>query len=131
MRAQQAVQAVLDKHLRYWGPRYQVEPIEIAVEGNWAHAVAKWRSQARTFKETIHILAHRLPDGTWQALMPETEGLYLLWLDAISERVVPGNEKSQLRAQANRSWYLATTSDCTRYSTECKLTWQGRFSQSR
>ena len=99
-RARQAIEAVLEKYLRYWGPRYQAAPVEMAVEGEWAHGVAQWRSQTRTLKEPIHILAHRLPDGTWQALMPSSEGLYLQWVDAVPESLVPAGEKSQLRAQA-------------------------------
>lgn len=69
-RARQAIEAVLE---RYWGPRYQVAPVEVTLEGEWAHGVAKWRSQTRTLKEPIHILAHRLPDGTWQALEPKPD----------------------------------------------------------
>jgi hypothetical protein len=99
MHAQQAVQAVLDKYLRYWGPRYQVAPAEVSIEGEWAHGVAPWRGQTRTLKEPIHILAHRSPDGTWQALMPGSDELYLKWLEVVPERLVPASEKSQLRAQ--------------------------------
>ncbi|WP_347243123.1 hypothetical protein, partial [Thermogutta sp.] len=79
-RARQAIDAVLEKYLRYWGPRYRVAPVEVAVEGEWAHGVAQWQSEARTLSGPIHILAHRLPDGTWQALLPGTDGLYLQWL---------------------------------------------------
>lgn len=99
-RARQAMETALEKHLRYWGPRYQVAPVEVQVDGDWAHGVAKWKSQARTFKEPINVLAHRLPNDEWQALMPETDGLYSLWLDAVPERLVPASAKSQLRAQA-------------------------------
>lgn len=99
-RARQAMEAALAKYLRYWGPRYQVAPVEVTVEGEWAHGVAKWQGQAKTLSGPIHILAHRLPDGTWQALLPGTDGAYLQWLGAISERLVPASEKSQLRAQA-------------------------------
>lgn len=72
----------------------------MAVEGEWAHGVAEWQSQTRTLSGPIHILAHRLPNGTWQALMPSTEGAYLQWLEAIPERLVPAGELNQLRAQA-------------------------------
>ena len=99
-RARQAMEAALAKYLRYWGPRYQVAPIEVAVEGEWAHGVAEWQSHTRTLSGPIHILAHRLPNGTWQALMPSTEGAYLQWLEAIPERLVPAGELNQLRAQA-------------------------------
>jgi len=87
-RARQAVEGVLEKYLRYWGPRYEVAPVEVAVEGEWAHAIAQWQSQVKTLEDPIHILAHRSQDGTWQALMPGTEGLYLQWLDAVPESLV-------------------------------------------
>ena len=99
-RARQAIEAVLEKYLRYWGPRYRVAPVEVTVEGEWARGVARWRSEAKTLKEPIHILAHRLPDGTWQALMPSTDGLYLRWLDGMPESLVPVDEKGQLHTQA-------------------------------
>ena len=102
-RARQAMEAALAKYLRYWGPRYQVAPIEVAVEGEWAHGVAEWQSQTRTLSGPIHILAHRLPNGTWQALMPSMEGAYLQWLEAIPERLVPAGELNQLRTQAIES----------------------------
>ncbi|MFB0537531.1 MAG: hypothetical protein ACETWR_21405, partial [Anaerolineae bacterium] len=46
-RALQAMEAVLAKYLRYWGPRYQVAPVEVTVKGEWAHGVAQWQSQVR------------------------------------------------------------------------------------
>ena len=102
-RARQAMEAALAKYLRYWGPRYQVAPVEVTVEGEWAHGVAKWQGQARMLSGPIHILAHRLPDGTWQALLPGTDGAYLQWLEAMPEHLVPAGEKSQLRTQAEEA----------------------------
>jgi hypothetical protein len=99
-RARQAMEAVLAKYLRYWGPRYQVAPVEVAVEGEWAYGVAQWQSEAKTVSGPIHILAHRSADGTWQALLPGSDGLYRQWVDAVPESLVPAGEKSQLRTQA-------------------------------
>jgi C1A family cysteine protease len=99
-RARQAIQATLDKYLRYWGLRYQVAPVEVAVQDGWAHGVAEWQSETKALEGPIHILAHRLSDGTWQALMPGSGGAYLQWLDTMPERLMPVSEKSQLRAQA-------------------------------
>ena len=96
VRAQQAIESTLKKYLNYWGPRYQVAPVEVSVDGDWASGLAKWKSEARTLKAPINILAHRLPDGSWQALMPDTDGLYLQWLDAVPERLVPTAAKGQL-----------------------------------
>jgi len=102
-RARQSMEAVLAKYLAYWGPRYQLSLGEVTVESEWAHAVTEWQSEAKTLSSPIHILAHRLPDGTWQALLPETDGAYLQWLEAIPESLVPAGEKSQLRAQATEA----------------------------
>lgn len=99
-RARQAMESVLDKYLAYWGPRYQVAPVVVTVEGEWAHGVAEWRSQARTLSEPIHVLAHRLPDGTWQALMPSSEGLYLQWVSSRPLNLAPAEQKSRLVTQA-------------------------------
>jgi len=99
-RARQAIDGVLEKYLRYWGPRYQVSPIDMTVGGEWAHGVAEWQGEARTLSGHVHILAHRLPDGTWQALMPSTDGQYLQWLDAVPETLVPASQKGQLRTEA-------------------------------
>lgn len=102
-RARQAIEAALAKYLRYRGPRYQVAPIEVAVEGEWAHGVAPWQSEAKTLSGPIHILAHRSADGTWQALLPGSDELYIHWIDAVPESLVPAGEKSQLRAQATEA----------------------------
>ena len=99
-RARQAMEAVLDKYLRYWGPRYQVAPMEVVTQGEWAHGVAQWQSLAQTVTDPIHILAHRLPNGAWQAVMPDDEGVFLQWVDAAPERLVPALTKNQLRTQA-------------------------------
>ncbi|HUW96259.1 MAG TPA: pre-peptidase C-terminal domain-containing protein [Anaerolineae bacterium] len=99
-RARQAIEDVLEKYLRYWGPRYEVSPIDVTVSGEWAQGVAEPQGEARTLSGPIHILAHRLPDGSWQALLPSTDGLYLQWLYAMPERLVPASQKGQLRTEA-------------------------------
>lgn len=99
-KARQSMEAALQKYLRYWGPRYQVAPLEVSVEGEWAYGVAHWLSQSRLLSGPIHVLAHRLPDGSWQALMPSVEGLYLEWLEAIPEKLVSTYEKNQIRTLA-------------------------------
>ncbi|MBN1315896.1 MAG: C1 family peptidase, partial [Anaerolineales bacterium] len=101
-RARQAIEDVLEKYLRYWGPRYQVDPVKVIVQGEWAYGIARWRSQAAALDAPIHILAHRLEDGTWQALMPGGDGQYLQWVDAITGDLLLPGEKDELRDQAAR-----------------------------
>jgi len=99
-RARQAIEAVLDKYLRYWGPRYQAAISHVSVEGEWAYGVAQWQSEERTLQEGINLIARRSLDGTWQALMPSSEGLYLQWVEAVPAALIPTDKKVQLRAQA-------------------------------
>ena len=101
-RARQAVQEVLAKYLDYWGPRYRVALPQVAVEGGWAHATIAWQSEARPLEGPIHVLARRSPQGDWQALMPGSDGLYLPWVDAVPESLVPARTKDELRDQAAR-----------------------------
>jgi len=99
-RARQAIEAVLEKYLNYWGPRYQAAPVEVAVEGEWAHGAAEWRGTASTVDGPLHVLARRDESGAWQALMPSEEGLYLQWVEEMPERLVPTRERNLLRTQA-------------------------------
>ena len=98
--AREAIEAVLQKYLNYWGPRYQVAPLEVSVQGEWAVGVAQWRGAASMLSGPIHLLARRLPDGAWHALMPGDDALYLEWLDSLPETLIPAGEKAQLRTQA-------------------------------
>ncbi|MDX9953134.1 MAG: Ig-like domain-containing protein [Anaerolineae bacterium] len=100
MRVQQAMEMTLAKYLDYWGPRYQVAPVEVRVIGDWAHGVAAWQSQERTFKTSINLLAHRLHDGQWQVVMPDNEEVFLQWVTAAPGQLLSASVKSQLRAQA-------------------------------
>jgi hypothetical protein len=111
-RARQAMEVVLAKSQAYWGPRYNLSLGEVTVEAGWGYGVAEDQNQPMALNGPIHILAHRLQDGTWQALLPDGEGAYLQWLDAIPERLLTADEKTQLRvqgAQANAlRWQLPT-----------------------
>ena len=93
-RVRQAAQAVLDKYAEYYGPRYQMDLMEVAVEGGWAYAVAQPETGSG---ETLHLLAHRGADGVWQALMPSGDGLYLRWVDAVPESLLSPTEKYEVR----------------------------------
>lgn len=99
-RARQAIEAALSKYLHYWGPRYQVTTVDVAIEGEWAHCAAEWQGEARLLQAPIHVIAHRSVAGTWQALLPATEGLYLRWVDLAPEGLLPAGQKDLLRAQA-------------------------------
>jgi len=102
-RARAAIEAVQKKYLDYYGPRYQADAIQITLDGAWARGVTLWKIDSKAFDETFTILAHRQLDGNWQAMMPGSDGLYLQWLDAAPESLIPAASKSQLRAQANEA----------------------------
>jgi hypothetical protein len=93
-RARQAVDAILSKYLNYYGPRLQLDVTAFEFEGEWAHAVAATGGEVGAISAAgalteMHILVHRLPDGTWQALMPSDDGLYRQWVDAVPESLAP------------------------------------------
>lgn len=98
-RARQAIEAALGKYLAYWGARYRVEALDVAVQGEWAHGAAQWAGEARTLQGPLHILARRLPDRSWQALLPGSDGAYGQWLDAAPAALLTAGEKSTIRAQ--------------------------------
>jgi hypothetical protein len=99
-RVRQTAQVVLDKYAQYYGPRYEMTVTEAAVEGGWAYAVAESEGISG---ESVTLLAHRETGGEWQALMPGSDGLYLQWVDAVPESLMPAGEKSQLRTQATEA----------------------------
>lgn len=99
-RARQAMEAVLNKYLDYLGPRYQAALNEVTLEGEWAHGVAAWQNETKMVDGSIHMLALRSEVGTWQALMPSEDGMYLQWVEEVPERLVTGGRKSELLRQA-------------------------------
>ncbi len=106
-RAQQAMQAALEKYLDYWGPRYQAAPIQVDVEGEWAHGVAAWQSEATPLSGPIHILARRSPDGEWQALLPAPQGLYPQWLDSLPATLLQAEDKEKLQQATDMAAVLS------------------------
>jgi hypothetical protein len=95
-RARDAIKAVLQKHLDYWGPRYQIGALEVEVEDEWAHGVAEWQSKKKLVDGPIHVLARRDESGAWQALMPSEEGLYLQWVEKVPKILMSNTEKQAL-----------------------------------
>jgi len=84
-RARQAMETALAKYLAYWGPHYQMEISKIVVDGDWAVGLAEWQSEAKIFDDPLQILAHRLPDGSWQTGMSNEGDVYSQLLDIIPE----------------------------------------------
>jgi PKD repeat protein len=103
-RARDAIKAVLQKRLDYWGPRYQIGAFEVEVEGEWAHGVAEWQDAAKPMDGPIHLLARRDESGTWQALMPSEEGMFPQWVESVPERLVSDNKKSQLLTRSTNRY---------------------------
>jgi PKD repeat protein/surface antigen len=99
---------VLEKYLDYWGPRYRVAPVDVTVDGEWARGVAAWKSEARLLDRPLNVLARRLENSIWQALMPSEEGLYLRWVDEVPDNLVPDTQKAKLRSQAAEADALQT-----------------------
>ncbi|MEJ5312349.1 MAG: Ig-like domain-containing protein [Anaerolineae bacterium] len=100
VRVQQAMDATLEKYLSYWGPRYQVAPVEATVAGDWAYGVAEWKSQDRILQEPLNLLAYRSSDGTWQVALPDNDEVFRQWIEAAPEHLLSAPTKDRLRAQA-------------------------------
>ena len=103
VRAQHAIKDALEKHLRYWGPRYQVSPVEVIVEGKWAYGVARWKNVDQVTEDSLHILAHRTEDGVWQSLLPSQDGLYLQWVEEMPASLISTSTRQSMYHQAAKA----------------------------
>lgn len=92
------MEATFQKHLLSLGPNYSGRLIQVELEGEWAHGVVIL-SQNQITQRSLHILGHRLPDGTWQALMPQETDLYTRWLEAIPLTLIDQAAKSRLTTE--------------------------------
>ncbi len=96
IRARQAMDIALAKYRDYYGPRSRLDITNFGLEDGWAYAVVTSDNQAK-----LHLLAKRLPDGSWQVLLPDGDNLYLQWIEAMPESLVSAGDKEQLRQQAD------------------------------
>jgi C1A family cysteine protease len=85
-RARSALQAVLDKAVQQGLLRAGTALVDVAVEREWA------RGQAAGGGSPLLLLAHRLPSGAWQALLPSSDGLYSQWVEALPTTLATGAE---------------------------------------
>jgi len=98
-RARLALETAWHKYQQYHDARGQTELSNLRLEGDWAYAVVKNNSRARRGDSAeIHLLAKRLADGTWQALLPDDDQ-YLPSLNELPDSLISANQKSRLRYQ--------------------------------
>ncbi len=95
--ARAAMAAALTKFLDYYG--YQATLEEVRIQGEWAYGAIAWPGETPLAGAPVYIIARRGPDGAWQALMPDADGLYRQWLDNIPEEFMSSREKEAGRAQ--------------------------------
>lgn len=97
-RAKEAMEATLSKFLYSLGSRYDAYLAVVKVEGEWGYGVAEWSSDEKQFDEPIYLLAHRLPDYSWQALIPSVEDLFPRWLETLPPSLLPEAVKRSPKA---------------------------------
>ncbi len=100
LRAQEAIKIALTKYLEHAKQPYQDNPDEVVIEGDWGYRTISTQSEGQPTNKSLTILAHRLPSGEWQALLPQDNEGYLQWLNSVPETLVARNAKEQIRAQA-------------------------------
>jgi murein DD-endopeptidase MepM/ murein hydrolase activator NlpD len=97
-RARKAMEDVLAKFVNSLGSHYTIAVTEVRVEDEWGYGVAKLLTEDRVSGGPIHVLAHRLPTYSWQALVPSTDGLFLAWLHDLPESLLSEETKGSIRA---------------------------------
>ncbi len=102
-RVKAAIDLALKKYLDYWGSRYKAVVSTVNVDSGWAIGTADWQSSAKLLPDSIQILAHQQPDGTWRAVMPGSDNEYLQWLNGVPDRLVSNNEKAVMGIQAAKA----------------------------
>ena len=55
-RAKAAIEAIIQKTLDAWGPRYQASPVEVSVDGDWAFGIAQWKGNQKSLKARLTYL---------------------------------------------------------------------------
>ena len=88
-RVRQAMETTLAKYRQYYGPRLSLMLDEVEITGEWAHAVVATGETkgATSLPATLHLLARRLPDGEWHALLPDGDDLYRQWAQAVPTKL--------------------------------------------
>lgn len=98
-RAEAAILAALKKLMATLGPRYQLNPVQISVVGDWALGSASWKSKEKPFDAPVTILARRMRDGSWFATAPDRSEEFLEMLSEAPESLITESQKNGLLSQ--------------------------------
>lgn len=98
-RAKAAINAALEKLTAAWGVRYQLESVQVALEGDWAVGSAGWNSKEKLFESPLTVLARKLTDGSWFAMTPDGSEEFAELLSEVPSNLLPGSEKAEVFSQ--------------------------------
>ncbi|MBN1889051.1 MAG: hypothetical protein JW850_13740, partial [Thermoflexales bacterium] len=75
----EAMESALVKYVDSSGPNAQVKLGEVKVEDHWAYGVVEPQDGEETEGELGHVIAHLLPDGTWQVVASDDSEMHPQW----------------------------------------------------
>jgi hypothetical protein len=89
-----AMEATIQAHYEALGLESNYSLTDITIDGQWASGKAILRFQDVYGEMVSYLLAQRLPNGAWQALLPdgsENDELYNHWLNHVPQEILPVN----------------------------------------
>ena len=95
-RAREAIEKAIQKLTASWGPRYQLNPVEISINGDWAIGSASWKSDEKIFDKPVTVIAKRFTDGKWFAMTPDRSDEFSEMLMEVPDQLLSEKEKDDL-----------------------------------
>lgn len=100
-RAREAIESALQKLTASWGPRYQLNPVEITINGEWAIGSASWKSDEKIFDKPVTVIAKRFTDGKWFAMTPDRSDEFSEMLMEVPDQLLSEKEKDDLLSKVD------------------------------
>jgi len=100
-RAREAIEKAIQKLTASWGPRYQLNPVEISINGEWAIGSASWKSDEKIFDKPVTVIAKRFTDGKWFAMTPDRSDEFSEMLMEVPDQLLSEKEKDDLLSKVD------------------------------